>query len=490
MKKIYSRARPSVLSIEELYQYFATLSGNPIIEELGHPQGKIVVEVPYDGYQYFTRKAIADVEWQYPEEGNVSQATIGYLAVSGIPADEFWGHENDAQNRSVIPIEVPISSTREQLGMLKEDRYKGVFLHQYRPHWPEVYPRPRPVAVTVEIYDERTLPRTILEGSPPDEWAQITHEFSFERSLIFDFFVELALPANIPVSIPPVIRRMSLEWPVATSYHMLELYVGEKGDGDRFVQQPIYYVSEEGIVEWRNIQFQRGALEPADGHEEKGEDTPQFFRAPVMRLQVNEPGELYQKPILNSQVEIELPTVLLSGLETEYFSATGDAAEISSVEKRTTILVNMEIDLEQRFDRRVSSPYQHLRFEGVILEDVRMMDITTLLKDLGFQITPFDSKPYLALIDRPNKREYAVVGSRTEGPDQMNIIILARGMLGKTERETIIPGGKTFKTVVDSGNLVLEMRAELRGNVQKLTSILNTIHTSLKERFRHVSTLE
>ena len=122
-----------------------------------------------------------------------------------------------------------------------------------------------------------------------------------------------------------------------------------------------------------------------------------------------------------------------------------------------------------------------------MLEAERMNDISTFLKDLGFQVTPYDPP----LLDEAKRhRIYVMAGWEREGSDEMVIGILADGRFTQTERETIIPGGKTFKTNVDSGNMTLDMRAEMSGNVKKLTETLNTIHTSLKERFRHVSTLE
>ena len=490
--QLFARANPSNLTINELYQYYANISGNPTIDEKGQPQGIISLQVPYDGYEYFTRDAYADVKLHHQASSNELCAAIGHLAVSGISSDDFWSEHDTKPPRQVLKLEVPVPGDTEDLGMLKDDRRVGLFSHHYQPAWPEVYPRPRPVMVTVEVYDERTLSESILEGSTLDELTQITHELSFERSLIFDFKVEIALPKKIKLDELPVIRRMSLEWPVATSYRMLHLNVGAESSIDKEGQEhPIYYVPEEGSVEWRDIQFESGLLDPdSDESITTHVDAPHFYSAPMMRLKVDEPGELYQKPILVSRLEIELPNVLLSGLQSEYFAATGYPAQVKSIAKKTTLLVDMEINLEQRFDRKVFSPYQHLQFEGVMLEDIRMMDVTTLLRDLGFHVIPFDSKPYLTIEESGSQRKYAVVGRKTEGPDEMNIVILAKGTLGKTERETIIPGGKTFKTVVDSGNLELEMRAELRGNVQKLTNILNTIHTSLKERFSHVTTLE
>jgi hypothetical protein len=85
---------------------------------------------------------------------------------------------------------------------------------------------------------------------------------------------------------------------------------------------------------------------------------------------------------------------------------------------------------------------------------------------------------------------YGLVAYKTEGKDEMKLWIYARGTVSATDRETIIPGGKTYKTTITSGNMELDMHAEMSGDVRKLTGVMNAIHISLKERFRHVSTIE
>jgi hypothetical protein len=483
-KQIFARAKPSIIRIKETYKYHANISGNPTLEEMGEPEGEILVELPFDGYEHFTRQAYADILHQYQQGSNELFATIGHLAVSGISSDAFWHDVKEYPARQILGLVAPLPEKEQGLGCLIEDRHRATSKHTYQPKWPEVYPRPRPLSLNVDLYDERTLQDTLGDQLDVQEWLSITQEHYFERSLFFDFRIELALPSHIKFSTPPTIKVMRLEWPVATSYHMLNLNVESRGGDEE--EWPVIYVPDKGSVEWRDLEFRSGLLSPIPKDEKASSGVgPQFFHAPIMLLNVREPGELYRKPKLICRLEIELKDVLLSDLEAKFFNATGELDNSVSFETKTLIVTDIEINLEQRFNRKILSPHQHLQFEGVMPEDIRIEDISNLLKDLGFRVDP-----KIKLKEEGNRRIYALPGRKTEGPDEMLIWIVASGSFAPTERETVIPGGKTFKTTVVSGNMELDLHAELRGNVKKLTQIMNTIHTSLKERFRHVSTIE
>jgi hypothetical protein len=484
--QLFARANPYNIQINETYHYYANISGNPTLEERGEPEGEITVEIPLDGHKYFTRQAYADVRRNYQEISGDLFASVGHLAVSEISPEAFWPDTTEPARRQVLNLTVPIPNEAERLESLIEDRRRVISRHTYRPKWPDVYPRPRPVSLVVNLYDERTLHDRFGKKLDPNEWISIAQELTFERSLFFDFRVELALPATLKFHGLPVLKSMRLEWPVATSYHMLQL-ITERGNGSEY---NLLYVPEKGSVEWQDFAFAPGLYPENEESDGKGA-TAKYYHAPTMLLRVLEPGELYRKSKLVGRLEVEIPNVLLSDLQPAYYNAAGFLNEKTDLTVTTSLVVDLEINLEQRFNRKILSPHQHLQFEGVMLEPVRMIDISTLLKDLGFRVTTFEGEgPYHKVLEEDNRRIYSLEAQRKEGSDDMSIWIVASGTFAPTERETVIPGGKTFKTTVVSGNMELDLHAELVGNVKKLTQVMNTIHTSLKERFRHVSTIE
>lgn len=485
-QSMFARALPANIKITEKYYYDAVISGNPSIEEKGEPEGEIEVEVPYDGWQYFTRPAYKDIQHQHVATSGDLFASIGHLVANNISHEHFWKEESNPPNTKSLNLLIPIPNDASKLDSLISDQRRAVFRHIYRPDWPEVHPRPRPISLEINLRDERTMLDSIGIEANLNEWMGMLdpEQLSFERSLLFFFEIGLALPTHVSVDKTPILRLMRLEWPVATSYHMLLLQVENKNS---FVEHNLYYIPEKESIEWRDLKFisdpsQRNVLA-------KGISTdqgPRFYRAPLMVLSVREPGELYRKPTLVARLELELPGVLLSGMRPHYFDATGQNNTSVKVEASTRIIVDIDLNLEQRFNRKVLSPHQHLQFEGVLLEEIRMADIASLLKDLGFRV----EKPRELPESLGDRRIFVLTGRKSEGPDEMKIWILAKGTFANTERETIIPGGKSFKTTVRSGNTELDIRAELRGDVHKLMRVMNTLQTSLKERFRHVTTIE
>jgi hypothetical protein len=531
-QSIFARAIPSKINVTETYRYHAIIASNSVTDEKGEPEGEIEVEIPYDGYQHFTRLALSDVKKQHRGGSGDLYATIGHLAASEIESKVFWGNKDVYPPRQVLPISVPLPGDRDRLNILIEDQQKAVYKYQYFPKWPDVFPRPRPISLDIDILDEQIIrsgfrrllaqdtTSAIEELLVSTQWDDIVRELSFERMLYFLFYVELALPKRLGLAESPELSLMRLEWPVATSYRMLTLQIEEieENEENEDVEEPeeieeidqndnsngyedtiddeisedendyksvhenvLLYDPERENVAWHKISFIEGSYTP----ESETTQHLSFYQAPLISLYVFEPGELYHKDRLVCRTEIELPGILLSGMELTYFNATGEPLESVEIKKRTRIIVDTEIVLEDRFNNKTISPIRQLQFEGVILEERRMGDIAVLLKDMGFEVsTAVDLS-----IDR-SQPEFALMAIKFEGPDDMLLWVHARGTLGVTERETVIPGGKTYKTMVESGNMSLDLRAELRGNVQKLTSALDTIHILLKDRFRHVSTLE
>ena len=487
-KQIFARAKPAHIKITETYRYHANISGNPTIEEKGQPEGLVLVELPFDGNRYLTRQAYQDIRLQYEDVSGDVSASIGHLhlAVEGLSPEEQQQYEKEQRpTHLVIPLEAPIPNEAERLHELLEDRQRAIFRKAYQPSFPELPNYPQPVQISVDLNDESTLnlKKELIEQVKLDEMRQLGHKVDFEHCLYLEFKVELALPRKLPRQ--PILRQAELAWPVATSHKRVYL------EDERNPRQPegfFYDPQGRGQIGWFDLAFDPPVVD------QKSAAGVVFYRTPPITLTVVEPGEFYNYRDLVCHMEIELPDALLSGLSPCCFDATGQPDPQAPTQLSTRIGVDIDINLKQRFDCKVLSPVETLYFEGVMLEEARMEDIATLLKDLRFSAKNI-ARPTGETTFKPGEKtpihaEHALLAYRGEGHDEILIWAYAEGDFADTERETIIPGGKSFKTTVRSGNTKLTLGALLSGNVNKLTSELSFIHLALKERFRHVSTID
>src|ERR1700733_3871563 len=79
----YARARVERVKIEEKYQYRQEISLNADVSEVGHPAGQIKIVLPYDGDEFFTRDAYADVDTaRHGGAVPTDEAVVGFLALT------------------------------------------------------------------------------------------------------------------------------------------------------------------------------------------------------------------------------------------------------------------------------------------------------------------------------------------------------------------------------------------------------------------------
>lgn len=481
---IFARAKPQKVRIVEKYGYRADISANQYTEHSGTPTGQFSMLIPYDGEKYFTSQAVADIDHQLSSAWSQNQldARIGYIGLSNYTNTDLEQQSDLHSNYNVIPINVPVQLQGTLIGRdsLWDDRHACQIKQEYVPKWPES----TPLELKVYIFDEDIISELQLGevlDKIPDELVKqvvdsIAQQVGFKRSLIFSFNLALGLPGVIGRAndnAAPVLTRMAINWPVATSHRLVRLMI-RKGRKEK--EAAIQYDPERGVIEWGDISFL-----PPKG---KSEGTNLFtYWLPPMLLIVEQPGELYQQEFLNGEIEIRIPR-LFSGLRVDTFGADGSRSEIQR-ETETILNTQISISLEDCFERKTFSPYQHLQFEGVILNDMRINDIKTLLEDNGFKC---DSRQLQS--GSQGTQRYIVVGVKTKELEELRLWMLVEGLRSRTTRQKQIPGGQTFTTEVDSGHMVIYMRGELQGSSNHLVHSMNEIQKHLKERFRHVSTID
>jgi len=476
---IFARARPSMIRLTERYAYHADVSGNPYTERRGVPTGLIEVLVPYDGQKYFNDQAVEDIERQMPDiwTRDYMGARIGHVALINYSHTDLEDRLDLSLHHNVLPLDIPVQGEGLQgPDGLRDDRHACRITYNYSPEWLET----TPLTLTANIYDEEIIREAIIDVEREQAkqmtvldtvTREVAQQVGFSRSLIFAFDLELALPGRVGRTQddhPPVLTSMALEWPVATSQRSVHLLVGEE-------DKHVVYNPERGVIEWGDIPFEsRGKAEGTDLY---------TYRTPLISLLVDQPGELYRREQLGGEVQIEIPR-LLSAVHLVYFGPEG-RQDSADMESSTVLTANLTLYLEDLFERKTFSPYQHLQFEGVVLDEMRITDIVTLLKDQGFE-SHYDELP----VERSQMKRYLVYGTRPEGPGKLVLWMLVEGTSSKTTREKQIPGGQTFTTTLETGNMVIYMRGQLRRDSARLVGVMNEIQMLLKERLRHVSTID
>jgi hypothetical protein len=186
-----------------------------------------------------------------------------------------------------------------------------------------------------------------------------------------------------------------------------------------------------------------------------------------------------QASSIEGQASIEIPGFLLSGTQVRLFGATGELVKGAQPIVVSQLNIKFKLVLDEAFAKRTLTPYQHLYFDEVIPDKMRIADIKTAIADRGFRILPDKS------LEEPGIR-YFIQAERSDGTDKMALSMLIEGNRQEAERETQIKGGQTFKSSTESGDLKVYIRGEMRGNSNRLMREMNALHASLHERFERL----
>ena len=105
----YARARVESVKIEEKYQYRQEISLNGDVSEVGDPAGLIKIVLPYDGDEFFTRDAYADVSTARPGGAMpADKAVVGFLALTDYDKTDLEGKLELQANYGSVPIAVQL----------------------------------------------------------------------------------------------------------------------------------------------------------------------------------------------------------------------------------------------------------------------------------------------------------------------------------------------------------------------------------------------
>ena len=482
------RILPDTLRITEEYHYHADIShmnnlrpstANPV------PNGKIEIIVPYDELRYF------DIESNLLQEMiNVCHYERTDLDARLLP----WGIKNNLFPLQSI-LQHSLRLCPQQIGHRQDSCLVTL---EYQPQ----RLLEDPLSIDIKVYDqlevadreevlkerERYSQRNSNHSSydiAREIARQIIELIGFDNYLTFEFHIKLSLPNNVQMlkGKYPRIRRIALKWPVTTSQRQVRLLCKNNPN-----PKTVTYNPESGRLIFGDIK-----IKPND----EDEDRRWNYRSPQLRFQINEPVELYNSNFdgtqaIDGHLEIEVPA-LLSGMTFTKSKQPDIHSNALKIRMCSLIYVNFKLFVMQLFQRRYFSPYQHLQFPNVELNEMRLADIVLLLQDLRFRPTTesFErDEDWLKRDLENNHYQWLIKGERIEGARTLKLWIVTEGTSSGTKREKEIPGKEKYTTSFATGNMRLYIRGQIEEDQHRIIQVIGQIHTKLKDRFQHVIVIE
>lgn len=495
--------------IEEAYSFEQVISQNPQQRRKKEPTGRIELSLPCDGDKFFTRQAYADVSRAFGHAHGSDRYLAGYLSLEGHGHTDVDSRLDVSHTYGSIPIvfDIPRTVGPPQPNHLIADRSRYVFSCDYKPGTGHL--NTIPVRVDIDLLDPDSVGWSVADrpasgqtAAVPEGEAQTAEKAEediqveeatededtgteaagsdqekFMQQVDFrrDLAVRMAVHVNVPGKVPghdpraregkpatAKVAKVTLGWPTVTSLRDLTLTV----DG---ALHWVRYNPTDACLEWSDVQMTLAA--------DSSEGTQQTYVSKTMDLSVPYPGELYQHRTLRGSVEVELDK-LLSGMDVRLFQANGFRQHKPGVELLTKISVDFTLILDEAFAKRVHTPYQRLHFDEVIPSSMRINDIKSALVNRGFSVRD--------PLQGPGPNDWWLEATRSEGPDTMTLVLYVAGTHHKAKREWKIPGGVTYRSHLDSGEIAIYAYGALARSSQPIVREINALRRALHDRFDHL----
>ena len=494
----YARARVESAKIEEKYQYRQEISLNGDVSEVGDPAGLIKIVLPYDGDEFFTRDAYADVSTARPGGAvPADKAVVGFLALTDYDKTDLEGKLGLQANYGSVPIAVQLPA-RDETDQLIIDNSECVISQEYRPHALRIMP----VHVDMELDDPDTAedPDRPQRPSEVDGIADLLarlrkrieaigsapeRQLDFEPGLWLRVTVRLHLPRGQAKEVEAKVSKVSMSWPTHTSLSSLKLHADSRSALQYNPEQE--HDGRKGGLEWSDVpmtlvdhQRDQESMRSADSSEAEEED-PEIRKELVtltsgeMTLSIANPGDFYKQDTLSGRIEVTVNR-LLSGMDARLYDAAGRQypARRSGLKLTSVVTTEFSLSLYDAFVRRAMSPYQWLYFNEVIPSPLRLDDIAMALRNRGFTVPSMRN---------PDPAACCIKAHRVQGPDLLRLQVYVRGERHKAKRERSVDGVVTYRSAVDSGDLRLYVYGSLRGESKPVVQEINALRRALRERF-------
>ena len=216
------------------------------------------------------------------------------------------------------------------------------------------------------------------------------------------------------------------------------------------------------------------------------EDSPRYYHTPRMRVQIQQPGELFSARELVVHAEVETDGVLLSGTDVRLFDARGQQVRgpRNPLTVRSVVTAETVVVLDDAFARRTFEPQQIFHFDEVIPDAVRVDDIKLALRDLQF-VVESEELPETK-VGKTQTLIAFLRATRGDPDDALQLWLLVWGRQQRTERRSDQPGGRRFTSKLDTGDLMLVVYGSVPRDSRQLVHDVNALQVGLREQFRRV----
>jgi hypothetical protein len=502
------QARVRSAEITEKYYVAQEIAKNPREEYGRESTGVIELAVPYDGYEFFPRQAREEIARRLA----TPPQPLDKAVIASLTLQDYENVKNLPHQRGSIQIEIPVADPPaadadgepDGLGHLSADRWTRVITYDYTPEEPDVLP----AKLRIQLFDPDSLdlPDLDLEAVDLEDknereriggltgkiTEKIRRQMSSRNPIILHIVACLTVPkrpGQESLKSSPRVARMSIGWPVITSLRAVGLQIGEQADNPgadiRYDRRAVRYNPATKCIEWENVRM----LKKRGSHP----DVQEYETKPML-LTIQQPGDLYQQDTLKARAEIEIAGHLISGLTAQIGNADGLPQDYPQPADRPPILrtrveVTAKLELDDAFTTREFSPYQHLFFDEIIPDEMRIADIRTALRDQGFE----EFEPWKVEQGSQSRSSgvstvnWLLAAYRREGPHRMFLWISVEGRRFDTEREqTALGGGRKHTRTMESGDLSIFIWGTLPGDHVKLNRQMNALQATLRERYERV----
>lgn len=490
---LYARATPEKVKITERYSVAQEISKNRSMHLDGEGTGRIEMTIPFDGRDHFTRQAADDVERGIntrPKAGERT-AVVGHLLLADHAKTDLRSIMRLHNQVGVIPLAVPVCSADGTLEPLTADRQTCVIEYDYQPDTPLIYP----IELDISLHDPDNLTLNLFEvgvltrlgrTNPGEVIKKLRQEASFTSELLLSIVVRLSLPVKMGYpELAPMVKRMSVDWPTITSLRTTRLYVTEQpadGEDPGFRQMPVRYNPVRRRLEWEKI-----PVFPLRESKDDGDAGVCSYASETMVLNIGHPGELFKEEKLEVKAAIEIPGYLLSGLEARLFDATGNKQRNLQPKLATRFRIAAELYPADVFAGRQFSPHQQFVFDDIIPDEMRVIDIVTVLRNSRFEV--YEQWPDPQNKSNPETPRWLLMARRSQGPDDLDLLVAVEGKRDVMDREQIMADGRVkLSGNKESGQLRISVLGMLPRDHRELTREMNALQQALRERFRFQQT--
>jgi hypothetical protein len=457
---VFARAWLERAKIEEKYSFRQVIAHNGGVER-DDPTGKIELELPYDGDKFLSRQAFADI--QRSRARNPVRARVGYLTLAGYQDTDLDSVLDLAGSYGSMPIDLPLGSAAAEGAVddLVADRSVCRMSCTYKPSMKlrDIYP----LKIDLDLRDPDTArPAHRNEhGDSQAEFSKIVQHVDFRPELLLLVTVRLHVPRDLADGAKVKVSEISVKWPTHTSLGLLAVAVAGE-------QWALRYNPVKASLEWFDVPM-RAEQQAADGDFVT-------FGSPPMELSIPQPGELYDTPSLDGRVCVTIDR-LLSGTDARLFDATGRPERRIQPEVKSVTDCDFTFVLDDAFSRRELTPRQQIHFDEVIPSDMRIDDIKNALVNLGYRVRGGPLPP------TATASWWQLSASRSDGPERLTLDLAIEGRRYTARRRRQVPGGMTYQTDLESGEIRIYVQGKSRGDSQAVVHDVNALRRALDERF-------